>query len=70
MSDHGRIIPLTAEPYELERHVEVFAWYAVDLDEPTLAAEVAKYLADLRQRGRGNRVEIRGRSRMVLAGCR
>ena len=68
MSDHGRIIPLTKEPFEPERHIEVFAAYAVDLDEPTLAGEVAKHLDYIRQRSQGGNAEIRRRFKMPLAG--
>ena len=53
MSDHGRIIPLTPEPYEPERHIEVYAGSAADLDEPTLALEVARRLGSIQQRGSG-----------------
>ena len=40
MSDHGRIIPLTDEPYEPERRIEVYAGYAAYLDESTVKGEV------------------------------
>jgi len=68
MSDHGRIIPLTPEPYEPERHIEVFAGYAAGLDEPTIALEVANRLGHIRQRGKGKDVSILRRSKTLLAG--
>jgi hypothetical protein len=68
ISDHGRIIPLTAEPHEQECHIEVYAGYAVDVDEPSLQFEVAKRLAGIQQRTDGRKVEIRRRSEILLAG--
>lgn len=68
MSDHGRIIPLRKEPFEPERHIEVYAEYAVDLDEPTLAGEVAKRLDYIRQRSQGGKTEIRHRFKIRLSG--
>ena len=67
MSDHGRIIPLTPEPYEPERHIEVFAGYAVDPDEPTITL-VAKRLGHIRRQDKGKDVAILRRSKILLAG--
>jgi hypothetical protein len=68
MSDHGRIIPLTKEPFEPERHIEVYAAYAVDLDERTLAGEVTKHLDSIRERSHGGNVEVRRRVKIRLGG--
>jgi hypothetical protein len=67
MSDHGRIIPLTPEPHERDRHIEAYAGYAVDLDAPTVAFEVNKRLEYIRQRSRTHSLKIRSRSSLVLA---
>jgi hypothetical protein len=68
MSDHGRIIPLTQEPYEAERHIEVYAAYAVEVDEPTLALEVANRLAYIRQLSNGGKAEVHHRFKTRLGG--
>ncbi len=70
MSDHGRIIPLSAEPFEPERHIEVFAGYAADLDEPTVKAEVDKHLQWIRERSRQGSVSVLKQSSMTLAGLK
>jgi hypothetical protein len=67
MSDHGRIIPLTAEPYEPERHIEVYAGYAADLDEPSVQGEVDKNLEWIRDRSRNDSVHVLKQSRLLLA---
>jgi len=66
MQDHGRIIPLTPEPYEPERHMEVNAGFALEPDE-TLSAEVSQILAGIR-RNSGGRFELRGRTKLLLDG--
>jgi hypothetical protein len=67
MSDHGRIIPLSAEPYEPERHIEVYAGYAADLDDPTVRQAVNKTLGSIRQRGRADSVTVLKQSNVTLA---
>ena len=70
MSDHGRIIPLTAEPYEPERHIEVFASYGADLDELTVKQAVDKRLERIRKRSREGSVSVLKQSTITLAGLR
>ncbi|HXP46282.1 MAG TPA: hypothetical protein VN810_03335 [Terriglobales bacterium] len=70
MSDHGRIIPLTAEPYEPERHIEVYAGYAADLDEPTVEQEVDKRLGWIRESSREGSVRVLRQSSTTLAGLK
>ena len=68
MSDHGRIIPLSAEPHEPEHHIEVYAGYAVDLDDPTVQQEVDKHLDWIRERSRENSVTVLSQSNLRLGG--
>jgi hypothetical protein len=68
MSDHGRIIPLTPEPFEPERHIEAYAGYAIEPEEPTVAMEANNRIDAIRARSRGNRVEVRTRAQIKLAG--
>jgi hypothetical protein len=70
MSDHGRIIPLSAEPYEPERHIEVYAAYAADLDDPTVQQEVNKRLDWIRERSRADSVAVLKQSNLLLAGLK
>ena len=70
MSDHGRIIPLSAEPYEPERHIEVYAGFAADLDKPTVSAEITKHLEWVRERSRDNNTEVRERSNVIVGGLK
>jgi hypothetical protein len=67
MSDHGRIIPLSRNRHEPERHIEVYAGFAADLDEPTVGLEVEKRLGWIRERSRRG-IELRSRSAVALAG--
>jgi len=61
MSDHGRIIPLSHQPYEHERHIEVFASHGGDLDESTLAQAMAQHLKWIRKRAQGGNFIVRKR---------
>jgi hypothetical protein len=70
MSDHGRIIPLTAEPYEPERHIEIYAGYASDLDEPTVAGEVDRNLKRIGKRSRDGSVSALKQSSVNLGGLK
>jgi hypothetical protein len=68
MSDHGRIVPLTPEPYEPERHVEVYAGYAMDPDDSTALSNAQARVAGLRQKGRKHSVSVRGPFKIALDG--
>jgi hypothetical protein len=68
MSDHGRIIPLGTEPDEPERHIEVYAGYAADLDDPTVQQEVDKHVDWARERSRDDSVTVASQSNLLLAG--
>jgi hypothetical protein len=70
MGDHGRIIPLTAEPSEPERYIEAYAGHSADLDKPTVAAEVRSHLGWIRERSRNKSIQIRKRSYVRLAGLK
>jgi hypothetical protein len=70
MSDHGRIVPLTAEPREPERYIEVYAGYAADLDKPTVKQEVDKRLEWIHERSREGSVGVLRQSRTSLAGLK
>jgi hypothetical protein len=70
MSDHGRIIPLSHEPYENERHIEVYASHGAELDEPTVAQAVTQNIRRISERARSNSLNIRKRSGITLAGVR
>ena len=70
MSDHGRIIPLGAEPYEPERHIEVYAGYAADLDDATVQQEVKKTVGWIHQRSRAGSVTVLKQSNVLLSGLR
>ena len=67
MQDHGRLIPLSAEPYDPDRHIEA---YAGDLDKPTVAEAVRSKLGSIRENSRKNRVQIRRRSPITLSGLK
>jgi len=68
-SDHGQIIPLTPEPYEPERHIEVFAAWATDT-EPSAQRKVDEHLNRIQEKSREQTVEVRSRSTVRLAGLR
>jgi len=70
MSDHGRIIPLSTEPSEAERHIEVYAGYAADLDDPTVQQEVDKHLDWIRERSREDSVTVLSQSNFLLGGLK
>ena len=70
MSDHGRIIPLSAEPFERERHIEVYAGNATHLDEPTVQQKVDKNLDSIRERSRVDSVTVLKQSNLLLAGLK
>jgi len=70
MSDHGRTIPLSIEPNESERHIEVYAGYAAELDEPTVKAEVDEHLQWIGERSREGSVSVLKQSAMTLAGLK
>ncbi len=65
MSDHGRIIPLTPEPHQRERHIEVFAGYADPGED--VSREVESRLTGIRERSREDSVEVRSRSAAVVS---
>lgn len=67
MSDHGRIIPLTAEPYEPERHIEVYAGYTLEPDA-TIQDEVNDRIKAIRKAAARGSVTIRRRSKLTIAG--
>lgn len=70
MSDHGRIIPLGSEPYEPERHIEMYAGYAADLDAPTVQQEIDKHVEWVRERSRQDSVAILRQSNRRLGGLK
>jgi hypothetical protein len=70
MSDHGRIIPLSHQPYEDERHIEVYASHGAELDEPTVANAVAQNLGSIRKRAPRRGLIVRKRLGVTLAGVR
>lgn len=70
MSDHGRIIPLSHEPYEDERHIEAYASHGAELDEPTVAQAVTQRLTWIRKRGRRHSLTVRKRLGVTVAGRR
>jgi hypothetical protein len=70
MGDHGRIVPLSNPPYEPERHIEIYAGHASDLDKPTVGAEVASRLRQIHERNPNHRVYVLKRSHIMLSGLR
>ena len=68
MPDHGRIIPLGGEPYEPGRHMEAYAGYAAHLDKPTLAGLVDSHLQGVREWQGTEKMDVRERSKIALAG--
>jgi len=70
MTDHGRIIPLSSEPYQPDRHIEVYAGFAVDLDTPTVEQEVRSNLRWIRKRSRPQSLNVRQRSNIILGGLK
>lgn len=69
MSDHGRIIPLTQEPYEPERHIEAYAGYVTELDESV--AEVAQDDVNrIAKRSRPQSVQVLSRTDTKIAGLK
>lgn len=70
MSDHGRIIPLSSEPYEPERHIEAYASHGADLDEPSVAEGVAHWLKFIRESSGKNLMVVRKRSEITVDGVR
>jgi hypothetical protein len=68
MQDHGRIIPLSTEPYEPSRYIEAYPGYMPDLDDPTAAQLVSLELRSIREESRKRSLQIRQRSRITLAG--
>lgn len=70
MSDHGRIIPLSHEPYEDERHVEAFASHGAELDEPTVTQAVAQHLRRIGEHSRKHSLAVRKRTVVIVAGVR
>jgi hypothetical protein len=69
MQDHGRTIPLTAEPHEPSRLIEIYAGYASHLDDPTLAHVVSFELRSMRHE-HPKTLEIRKRATVILAGLK
>jgi hypothetical protein len=70
MQDHGRIIPLTPEPHEPERHIEAYADNGADLDKPTIKEAVKSHLRAIRERSSEKSMQIRKRSGITLAGLK
>jgi hypothetical protein len=70
MNDHGRIIPLSAEPYEPERHIEVFAGHGGDFDGATVAQAIAQHLRWTRKRALRHRLIVRKRLGVTVDGVR
>ena len=70
MQDHGRIIPLTPEPYEAERHIEAYADNGADLDNWTVAEAVKTSLRRIQERSRENSLRIRMRSGITISGLK
>jgi hypothetical protein len=68
MTDHGRIIPLN-ESSQGERHVEIFAGYAVP-DKPTVTGEVHSRLRWIKERSREGIVDVTKRTHVTVAGLR
>ena len=69
MSDHGRIIQLTQEPYEPERHIEAFAGYVTELVESV--AEVAQDDVNrIAKRSRPQSVQVLSRTDTKIAGLK
>lgn len=69
MSDHGRIIPLTQEPFEPERHIEAYAGYVTESDESV--AEVAQDdLNRIAKRSRPQSVQVLSRAETKIAGLK
>ncbi len=66
MSDHGRIIPLSSEPYEPERHIEIYASHGADLDEPSVAEGVAHWLGYLKKQSVAHTMLVRRRSDVTI----
>lgn len=67
MSDHGRLIPLTAEPYKPERHIEVYAGYVLEPDT-TIHDEVTDRIKAIRGAAARGSVTILRRFKLVIAG--
>jgi hypothetical protein len=70
MSDHGRIIPLGTEPYEPERHIEVHAAHAADLDDRTAQRAIDRNLDSIRERSRQDSVTVLRQSNLLLSGLK
>ena len=70
MTDHGRIMPLSSEPYQADRHIEVYAGFTADPDSATVTGEMAADLRWIRKRSRRDSVTVRQRSNMNLAGLK
>jgi hypothetical protein len=70
MSDHGRIIPLSHEPYEDERHIEAYASHGAELDEPTVTQAVTQRLRQIAEHSRRHSLTVRKRSAVTVAGVR
>jgi hypothetical protein len=68
MTDHGLIIPLTSEPHEPERHIQVYADHAAHLEEVTLEQAVAWRLGLIQEMSRDGSMEILKRSSVRMAG--
>ncbi len=70
MSDHGRIIPLSSEPYEPERHIEVYASHGAELDDPSVVEGVAHWLKYLEERSAKHTLSVREQAQIILDGVR
>lgn len=68
MSDHGRIIPLSGEPYEEERHVEAYASHGAELNEPTVTEAVKRDLSSVSERSKPASVRVLKQAKINLAG--
>jgi hypothetical protein len=70
MQDHGRIIPLSPEPYKPERHIEAYADTGTDLDNPTVTEAVKSSLRWIQERNREKSVQIRRRFSITVGGLK
>lgn len=65
-SDHGRIIPMTADGKETSHFIEAYAGFAADLEEATLDAEVEKRLDWIGERSREGSAAVQQQSEVAL----
>jgi len=68
MSDHGRVIPLSAKPYLPDRHVEAYADYGADLENGTVSEAVTSNLQSIQERSQPGTMSVRHKRAIRLAG--